>query len=41
VLATLIVWLFGVLAMLLLPLVIFKKTLARRSGSGTSIPPLS
>jgi hypothetical protein len=26
--ATLIVWLFGVLAMLLLPLVIFKKTLA-------------
>jgi hypothetical protein len=40
VLATLIVWLFGVIAVLLLPLVIFKKALARRSGSETPIPPL-
>ena len=31
VLATLIIWVFGVVAMLLLPLVIFKKTLAARS----------
>ena len=40
VLATLIVWLFGVIALLALPLVIFKKTLARRSGSGANIPPM-
>ena len=40
VLATLVVWLFGVIAMLLLPLVIFKKTLARRAGSGPQIPPM-
>jgi uncharacterized membrane protein YvlD (DUF360 family) len=39
-LATLIVWLFGVVAVLVLPLVIFKKALAGRSGSNTSIPPL-
>jgi hypothetical protein len=37
--ATLIVWLFGVLAVLLLPLVIFKKALAQRS-SPPSIPPM-
>ena len=40
VIATLIVWLFGVIAVLVLPLVIFKKTLAQRTGSGPSIPPL-
>ena len=40
VIATLVVWLFGVIAMLLLPLVIFKKTLAARSGSGPSLPPI-
>jgi hypothetical protein len=40
VLATLIVWLFGVIALLVLPLVIFKKTLAQRSGSGPQIPPM-
>ena len=39
VIATLVVWLFGVIAVLIFPLVIFKKTLARRSGSGTSIHP--
>ena len=32
VLATLIIWIFGVAAQLLLPLVIFKKTLAARSN---------
>jgi putative membrane protein len=36
VLATLIVWVFGVIAMLLLPMVIFKKTLA---GAGGNRPP--
>ena len=40
VIATLLVWLFGVLAMLLLPLVIFKKALAQRTGSGPQVPPL-
>lgn len=40
VLATLIVWLFGVVAVLVLPLVIFKKVLAARSGSNPSVPPL-
>jgi putative membrane protein len=40
VLATLIVWLFGVIAVLVLPMVIFKKVLAQRSGSNTSIPPM-
>ena len=38
VLATLIVWLFGVIALLLLPLVVFKKALAARQGSGPNIP---
>jgi putative membrane protein len=40
VLATLIVWLFGVIALLLLPLVVFKKALAARQGSGPNIPPM-
>ena len=40
VIATLIVWLFGVIAVLVLPLVIFKKVLAQRSGSGPNIPPM-
>jgi putative membrane protein len=40
VIATLVVWLFGVIAILLLPLVVFKKTLAARSGSGPNIPPM-
>lgn len=39
VVATLLVWLFGVLAMLLLPLVIFKKALAARSGT-PPMPPM-
>lgn len=39
VIATLIVWLFGVVAILLLPLVIFKKALAG-GGSGPQIPPM-
>lgn len=38
--ATLIVWLFGVLAVLVLPLVIFKKTLAQRQSTGRSLPPM-
>jgi hypothetical protein len=37
--ATLIVWLFGVVAALLLPLVIFKKALARRP-SAPPLPPM-
>lgn len=40
VLATLIVWLFGVIALLVLPMVIFKKALAARQGSGPNIPPM-
>lgn len=36
VIATLIVWLFGVLAAILLPLVIFKKTLAARTGNSST-----
>ena len=40
VIATLVVWLFGVIAILVLPLVLFKKTLAARSGSGPNIPPM-
>lgn len=40
VLATLIVWLFGVIAVLVLPLVIFKKALAARANSGPNIPPM-
>ena len=40
VIATLIVWLFGVIAVLLLPLVIFKKALARRAERGRQIPPM-
>ena len=38
--ATLIVWVFGVIAVLVLPLVIFKKALAQRAGSGPKIPPM-
>lgn len=38
VMATLVVWLFSVIATLLLPLVIFKTALAR-SGSGPMLPP--
>jgi hypothetical protein len=38
VLATLIVWIFGIIAMLLLPMVIFKKTLAAARG-GRPQPP--
>ena len=38
--ATLVVWLFGVIAVLVLPLVIFKKALAQRTGSGPQIPPM-
>ena len=34
VIATLVVWVFGVIAVLVLPLVIFKKTLASRGGPG-------
>ncbi|MFO1142615.1 MAG: phage holin family protein [Amaricoccus sp.] len=37
--ATLIVWLFGVVALLVLPLVIFKKALAARPNT-PNIPPL-
>lgn len=37
--ATLIVWLFGVVAMIALPLVIFKKALARRDST-SNIPPM-
>lgn len=40
VLATLIVWLFGVIASLVLPLVVFKKTLAARNTSGPTTPNL-
>ena len=40
VIATLVVWLFGVIAVLVLPLVIFKKALAQRAGSGPRIPPM-
>jgi hypothetical protein len=39
VIATLVVWLFGVIAVLALPLVMFKKTLAQRAG-GPQVPPL-
>jgi hypothetical protein len=39
VIATLVVWIFGVAAMLLLPLVIFKKTLAARRST-PPIPPI-
>ena len=38
VLATLVVWLFSVIATLVLPLVIFKKALAER-GPGSMLPP--
>jgi hypothetical protein len=36
--ATLIVWIFGMVAMLLLPFVIFKKTLAAAAGSRPAVP---
>jgi hypothetical protein len=39
-LATLIVWLSGVIAVLVLPLVTFRKALAQRAASSPSIPPL-
>ncbi len=39
VLATLIVWLFGVAAVLVLPMLIFKKALAQRSAT-PQMPPL-
>lgn len=38
VMATIVVWLFSVIATLVLPLVIFKKTLAQR-GTGPMLPP--
>ena len=37
--ATLIVWLFGVVAVIVLPLVIFKKALAKRAST-PNIPPM-
>ena len=40
VIATLVVWLFGVIAVLVLPLMIFKKALAGRTGAGPQIPPM-
>ncbi len=40
VIATLLVWLFGVIAAVVLPLFLFKKALASRRDSGPSIPPL-
>jgi len=40
VIATLVVWLFGVIAVLVLPLVIFKKVLAQRAGAGPQVPPM-
>lgn len=40
VIATLVVWLFGVIAVLVLPLVVFKKALAQRTGSGPQVPPM-
>src|SRR6187551_1406258 len=40
VIATLVVWLCGVIAVLVLPLVIFKKALAQRAGAGPQIPPM-
>ena len=39
VMATLVVWLFTVIAMLVLPLVIFKKPLASPGGPGSMLPP--
>jgi hypothetical protein len=40
VVATLVVWLFGVIAVLVLPLFIFKKALAARASSGPQVPPM-
>jgi hypothetical protein len=40
VLATLIVWVFGVIAMLLLPMVIFKETLAAARANRSPPTPL-
>lgn len=40
VLATLIIWIFGVVAMILLPLVIFKKTLAAARNNSRPMTPL-
>jgi hypothetical protein len=40
VIATLVVWLFGVIAVLVLPLLIFKKVLAQRAGAGPQVPPM-
>ncbi len=40
VIATLVVWLFGVIAIMVLPLVIFKKALAAKGSGGPQIPPM-
>jgi hypothetical protein len=40
VLAALIVWLFGVIAMLLLPMFVFKKTLATARDGRSQLPPV-
>lgn len=40
VIATLVVWLFGVVAVIVLPLIIFKKALAARKETVSTIPPL-
>ena len=39
VMATIVVWLFSVIAILVLPLVIFKKLLASPGGPGSMLPP--
>ena len=39
VMATIVVWLFTVIAILVLPLVIFKKLLASPGGPGSMLPP--
>lgn len=41
VLAALIVWLFGVIAMVLLPMFVFKKTLATARDGRSQLPPVS
>lgn len=40
VLATLIVWLFGVIAVIVLPLFVFKKVLAAKRDSVSRVPPM-
>jgi hypothetical protein len=39
VMATIVVWLFTVIAILVLPMVIFKKLLASPGGPGSTLPP--